>query len=124
MALMDLMSIIYGYFYEGTDVSVIGYNCYKTAEEGGQEILTYMNMVFVFDPQKHQVIDTKIIGTRPCYPSGPAKKPELVDCAFTAGIVMREDGRADLYSGIGDCEVGRIIIDNPFQGFGKIAAYA
>ncbi len=110
------------YFLDSGLIGVIGHNCYKTTETGGQEILTYMNMSFVFDPQKHQVIDTKIIGTRPCYPSGPSKKPELVDCAFTAGIVMREDGRADLYSGIGDCEVGRIVIDDPFHGFGKIAA--
>ena len=35
-------------------------------------------------------------------------------CAFTSGIVMRQDGKVDLYSGIGDTEVGRIVIDYPF----------
>ena len=40
----------------------------------------------------------------------------LTDCAFTSGIVLREDGRADLYSGIGDTYEGRVTIDNPFEG--------
>lgn len=111
------------YYLDSGLIGVIGHKSYKNVEVGGQEILTYMNMSFVFDPLKHQVMDVKIIGTRPCYPPGPAKKPDLVDCAFTSGIVMREDGRADLYSGIGDCEVGRIVIDDPFLGFGKIVAF-
>ena len=34
---------------------------------------------------------------------------------FTSGIVMREDGRADLYGGMGDVEEGRIVIDYPFS---------
>ena len=33
---------------------------------------------------------------------------------------MREDGKVDLYSGIGDAEVGRIVIDYPFEGYGQI----
>lgn len=103
-------------------IGVIGHKCYKTVEKMGQEILTYMNMSFVFDPQKHQAMDIKIIGTRSCYPEGPAKLPGLVDCAFTSGIKMREDGRVDLYSGLGDCEVGRIVIDDPFREYGKIVS--
>jgi hypothetical protein len=79
-------------------------------------------VAFVFDPAKHRIVDLKIIGTRPCYPDGPAKIPELVDCAFTSGIVMRPDGKADLYSGIGDTAEGRIVIDYPFAGHGRIVA--
>ena len=74
-----------------------------------------MNTSFIFDPESFSVSDFKIIGTRSCYPDGAAKKPNLIDCAFTSGIVMREDGLADLYIGIGDTEVGRITIDNPFD---------
>ena len=48
------------------------------------------------------------------------KVPTLKDCAFTSGIVMRKDGKADLYSGIGDCQEGRIVIDYPFAGYGRI----
>ncbi|MNC58574.1 hypothetical protein D3C75_1083120 [compost metagenome] len=79
-----------------------------------------MNMSMVFDPQTRMAEDLRLIGTRTCYPPGPAKKPDLADCAFTSGIVMRADGKADLYSGIGDCQTGRLTIDYPFAGHGKI----
>lgn len=108
------------YYLTSGYIGVIGHKCYKTEGSHGQEILTYMNISFVFDTEKHEAKDVKIIGTRTCYPDGSAKRPNLNDCAFTSGIVMREDGKADLYSGIGDCEVGRIVIDYPFEGYGHI----
>jgi hypothetical protein len=95
-------------------IGVIGHMAFRTPQPESFPLLTYVNSAFVFDPRTHTAGKVEIIGTRPCYPTGPAKKPELVDCAFTAGLVLRADGRADLYSGIGDCEVGRIVIDNPF----------
>lgn len=107
------------YLLDSGLIGIIGHKSYNHFVDN-QKISTYLNVSFVFDPVKHQVVDEKIIGTRPCYPNGPAKKPELVDCAFTAGIVTRPDGKVDLYSGIGDTEVGRITIDDPFAGFGKI----
>ena len=97
-------------------IGVIGHKSYRWINHEGQEILTYLNFSFLFDPLKHEASDIKIIGSRSCYPEGPAKRPDLVDCAFTGGIVGRNDGKVDLYSGIGDCEVGRITIDNPFEG--------
>lgn len=96
-------------------IGVIGHKCYKENENS-----IYMNSAFVFDPMSRKVIEEKIIGTRKCYPEGPAKIPTLKDCAFTSGIVMRDDGKVDLYSGIGDCQEGRIVIDYPFEGYGKI----
>lgn len=102
-------------------IGIIGHLCYK-APQGNEELLTYMNFSFVLDPATHEALDIRIIGTRSCYPEGPAKKPNLTDCCFTTGIVMREDGRADLYSGIGDTEVGRIVIDYPFEGWGRIVS--
>ncbi|WP_274364371.1 MTP-1 family protein [Paenibacillus thermotolerans] len=110
------------YLLDSGLIGVIGHKSYKETDDGGQEILCYMNFSFVFDPEQHEAKDVKIIGTRPCYPDGPAKKPDLVDCAFTAGIVMRDDGKAELYSGIGDCETGRIAIDYPFEGYGNIVS--
>jgi hypothetical protein len=104
-------------------IGVIGHKSYKHKNSQGQTVSTYLNLSFIFDPVAHKATDVKIIGTRPCYPDGPAKKrPDLVDCAFTSGIVMRDDGKVDLYSGIGDCEVGRIVIDYPFSGFGSIVS--
>lgn len=108
------------YLLEDGMIGVIGHQSYNTVDAEGVTIQSYVNIAFVFDQQRHEVVGKEIIGTRSCYPSGPAKKPELVDVAFTAGIVMRPDGRADLYSGLGDAEVGRAVIDYPFEGHGRI----
>lgn len=108
------------YYLSSGLIGVIGHKCYLNNKEDGEGLQTYMNVSFVFDPEKLKVMDLKIIGTRNCYPEGPAKKNHLVDCAFTSGIVMREDGKVDLYSGIGDTEEGRIVIDYPFEGYGEI----
>ncbi|UNK19428.1 DUF1861 family protein [Paenibacillus sp. N3/727] len=112
------------YYLESGKIGVIGHICYKSMNEEGHMIQTYMNMSFVLDPATNEALDVKIIGTRPCYPEGPAKKPVLTDCAFTAGIEMRQDGKVNLYSGIGDTEVGRIVIDYPFEGYGQIVTFA
>ena len=101
-------------------IGVIGHKCYNQSTDNGEERKVYMNVSFVFDPHTHTLLDEKIIGTRSCYPEGPAKRPNLMDCAFTSGIVARPDGKVDLYSGIGDTEEGRITIDNPFEGYGDI----
>ncbi|AZS17002.1 DUF1861 family protein [Paenibacillus lutimineralis] len=108
------------YYLDSGNIGVIGHICYKTTEEDGGMKQVYMNFSFVLDVNHHVAMDQKIIGTRTCYPDGPAKKPELTDCAFSSGIVMREDGKCDLYSGIGDTEAGRIVIDYPFAGYGNI----
>ncbi|MFD0713078.1 DUF1861 family protein [Paenibacillus sp. GCM10027626] len=108
------------YYLDSGHIGVIGHRCYKTVGDDGQTVLVYMNSSFVLDVASHKALNHQIIGTRSCYPDGPAKKPDLTDCAFTSGIVMREDGKADLYSGIGDTEAGRIVIDYPFAGYGRI----
>jgi hypothetical protein len=99
---------------DGT-IGVIGHKSYQDVTASGQRLAVYLNVAFEFDPVRHTASNDHIIGTRSCYPSGPAKRPELVDCAFTSGIVLRPDGKADLYSGIGDVEEGRIVIDYPFS---------
>ena len=73
-------------------------------------------MAFIFDPETHEATEPQVIATRRSYPDGPAKLPSLVDCAFTSGIVVRPDGKVDLYSGIGDTQEGRVTIDHPFPG--------
>lgn len=97
-------------------IGVIGHKCCQTEDE----VLVYSNISFVFDPINNKIMDMKIIGTRSCYPDAPAKLPKLVDCAFSSGIVVREDGKVNLYSGLGDTAEGRIVVDYPFEGFGKI----
>lgn len=110
------------YYLDSGKIGIIGHKSYKRTGVDGKDILVYMNISFVYDREEHKALDVKIIGTRNCYPDGPAKLPSLIDCVFTSGIVMREDGKADLYSGVGDTEVGRIVIDYPFEGHGKIVS--
>ena len=104
------------------NIGVIGHKCEMVYAEDGSFTRVYLNFSFVLDVERHLPLAQQIIGTRTCYPPGPAKKPDLTDCAFTSGIVMREDGKVDLYSGIGDTEAGRIVIDYPFAGFGAISS--
>ncbi len=107
------------YLLDSGKIGVIGHGCYQeTTEDGVVDI--YMNTAFVLDPMTRVIENYKVIGTKECYPAAPAKKPHLVDCAFTSGIVMRAEGNADLYTGLGDTQEGRMVIPYPFEGFGKI----
>ncbi|CAG7623294.1 hypothetical protein PAESOLCIP111_02505 [Paenibacillus solanacearum] len=109
------------YLLDSGKLGIIGHICYKDRDANGVELKVYLNMSFVLDPAKREASHLQIIGSRSCYPAGPAKLPSLEDCVFASGIEMRTDGKADLYSGIGDCETGRITIDDPFAGHGAIA---
>lgn len=104
------------YLLKDGRIGVIGHKCYQDTRSDGGKLAVYMNVAFIFDPETHQATEPVIIATRGSYPDAPAKLPELVDCAFTSGIVLRPDGKADLYSGIGDTHEGRVTIDNPFPG--------
>ncbi|MBR4206612.1 MAG: DUF1861 family protein [Clostridia bacterium] len=108
------------YLLDSGYIGIIGHKCYHYDWEDGRSMQAYCNVAFVFDPETHALLDEKVIGTRTCYPAGPAKVFNTTDCAFTSGIVMREDGKCDLYSGIGDTEEGVITIDYPFEGYGRI----
>ena len=103
-------------------IGIIGHKSYVEVVPGGEDLSVYVNVSFVFDPKSHKLLDEKIIATRKSFPQGPAKKPNLTDCVFASGIVMRPDGKADLYSGLGDIFVGRAVIANPFEGYGNVAA--
>lgn len=100
-------------------IGVIGHKCYKSPEG----LLVYTNTAFVFDPKTHKVLNHKIIATRSCYPKAPCKFDNLADCVFSSGIVMRNNNRADLYSGVGDTCCGRAVIDYPFEGYGNIIEF-
>ena len=108
------------YLLDTGKIGIIGHKSFHEVDDEGVKLKVYMNNSFIFDTVTHKASDDKIIGTRPCYPDGPGKMPDLIDCAFTSGIVMREDGKVDLYSGLGDVAEGRITIDYPFAGHGRI----
>ena len=102
------------YMLSNGKIGVIGHQSY-IEEAGGDKLAVYLNTSFEFDPESFEVTNRKVIGTRKCYPDGPAKLPYLTDCTFTSGIVVRPDGKADLYGGLGDTAEGRITIDYPFD---------
>ena len=112
------------YYLDSGNIGIIGHQCYKEDIGNGDPLLVYVNMAFVFNPNTLEVLESKIIGTKSCYPEAPAKVPNLVDCVFTGGIVKRDDGKWDLYSGVGDTNEGRLVIDYPFEGFGNIVEFS
>lgn len=103
------------YLLQDGRIGVIGHQSFSQPVEGEEDLAVYVNISFEFDPVTFEVTNQKIIGTRGCYPEGPSKRPNLRDCTFTSGIVMREDGKADLYGGMSDVEEGRITIAYPFS---------
>ena len=101
------------YLLKDGRIGVIGHRCYK--QPTPEVVLqTYVNIAFIFDPFAFTISDMQVIGDKQSYPPTPHMLPYLADCAFTSGIEMRPDGKADLYSGLGDVAQGRIVIDAPF----------
>ena len=83
----------------------------------GIHIIHYYSMAFAIDPVTRKVTQTKVIGTRDCYPRGPQKNVRTADVTFTSGIIRLGNGKAELYAGLSDCQVGKIIIDDPFEEY-------
>ncbi len=102
-------------FYLGDGlVGAIGHQGYRYFNEAGEHAV-YLNMAYVFNINTRELLEKKVIGQRSDYPESSYKVPGLKDCAFTSGIVFRKDGRAELYSGLGDTSEGKIVIENPFR---------
>lgn len=104
------------YLLDDGTVGVIGHLSNTVHRTEGVDQLSYRNMSFTFDPGTREASHLQVIAGRGDYPAGPAKMPNLEDCAFTTGITRRPDGKVNLYSGLGDCEEGRVVIDDPFAG--------
>ncbi len=109
------------YLLDSGKIGVIGHMSWEDrAPDDGEKLQVYVNSSFVLDPDTRDVLDFRIIGCRSRYPACEPKLSRLRNCTFTSGIVMRADGKADLYSGVCDAAEGRITIDYPFEGFGEI----
>lgn len=103
------------YLLENGKIGVIGHQSFRQYLENDRLLKVYVSIALEFDPVSFKATHNKIIATRSCYPESRSKKPELEDCTFTSGIVMRPDGKADLYGGLSDVEEGRVVIDYPFS---------
>nr|CAJ2468550.1 unnamed protein product [Leishmania braziliensis] len=108
------------YLLTSGKVGCIAHYSYNSKDDKDHPTSVYLNYSFVLDPETKEAEMECIIGTRCCYPEYPVKAEKLIDCAFSSGIVMRDDGKCDLYSGLGDTCEGRITIDYPFDGYGAI----
>ncbi|CCW63539.1 unnamed protein product [Phytomonas sp. EM1] len=102
----------------------IGCICHHAYEEKREEdcpSTVYCITSFVYEPRTKKVLDIRVIATRNSFPNCSPKAPHVADCVFASGVVMREDGRCDLYAGIGNSHEGRVVIDYPFEGHGNIS---
>lgn len=108
------------YLLSGGMLGIVGHVCCNYIDDNQVNQACYTNMSFVMNPETREIFDYQIIGTRKLFQPHPAKKVNLADCVFPSGIVMREDGKADLYSGLSDSAEGRIVIDYPFKNHGLI----
>ncbi len=95
-------------------VGALGHQCYNDYRND-VEYPVYINMMYIVDFLKHEVLEKQVVGTTSCYPETPSKLPTLCDCAFTSGMVAMNGGKVRLYSGLRDCGEGYIVIDDPFR---------
>ena len=113
------------YYLSSGKIGVIAHMVYTKIREDNRPERVYVNTAFIFDPESRKTLESKIIGTRLCYPASDHVriKPEgvpLDDTVFTSGFLLRDDGKVDLYSGVSDALQGRITIDYPFEGYGEV----
>lgn len=108
------------YYLGGSLIGVIAHQAYSNCPN----MLRYINISCVYDYKADKVLDKKVIGTITCYPhvDGSKKEPgkperDMSDVSFSSGIVLRNDGKVDLYSGLCDVCEGRITIDDPFSEY-------
>lgn len=82
----------------------------------------YYPMVFCVDPIKGLATAPEIIAQRADFPTGPAKRPDLVDVMFSGGLVRHGDGTASLFAGLSDAEAGYATLTDPMEKFEGDAA--
>ena len=99
-------------------LGIVGHIAYRTYE-GTEQRLHYYGMTFCFDPNTRKASPVKLLTSRDCFPAAPSKRPDLTDVTFASGIERMPNGKAVIYSGLGDAFVGRAVIDDPFRDFEK-----
>ncbi|MDW7656598.1 MAG: DUF1861 family protein [Bacillota bacterium] len=87
---------------------------------GGVHIIHYYSMSFAIDPATRLCTPVQIIADRNSFPSGPQKNERTADVIFTSGLVRIDDGQAELYAGLSDCQVGRVVIVDPLLVYEEI----
>jgi len=94
------------------EIGVLGHAaCYENDDEPKER--HYYSTAFTFNPDSLGFRDFKIIASRDQFLDGPAKRPDLTDVIFSAGLIRR-DGVTRLYAGVSDAEAHWIDIPDPF----------
>lgn len=104
------------YFLESGNIGIVGHKAYTLYGD----TQAYISVAWVFDPVSRRMLDEKILATTASFPAVRPKLARITDCTFPSGICMRSDGKCDLYSGLSDSCEGRVAIEYPFGGYGKI----
>jgi hypothetical protein len=93
-------------------IGVIGHKAWGEMIDG-VHFLHYYSMAFAVDPETSNFTEPKIISARQCFEAGPASAERVRDVTFTAGIVRKPSGKAELVTGLSDMQIGIIEIDDP-----------
>ena len=108
-------------------IAIIGHNSFSFPKgiDWYSQQHVYFATASVFDPRSKKILMNEILATRSCFvPDTPSKiQPSgvpMTDVVFPSGILPREDGKIDLYSGVGDATTQRITLDNPFKKYGNL----
>lgn len=98
-------------------LGVLGHISYSKGIRKGKEIKHYHAITFKFNYKTKKASPIRIIATRSDFPEGPAKphpKFNLQDVLFSGGIRLKDNGLAELFTGLSDVNCGRVVIQNPF----------
>ncbi len=112
---MDWGGVNETHLLENGEVGLLAHVACFENDDKKQE-LHYYAASFIFDPVSRRFRDLKIIASRDQFEDGPAKREDLADVIFSAGL-MRVDGVTTLYAGVSDAEAHWIEIDDPFCGY-------
>lgn len=85
-------------------VFVLGHRAYYE----NYPIRHYYPWAFIHDPLTGKIEDLGILAERADFPDGPAKREDLTDVLFSAGIKRLGNNRMLLRVGMSDCEVGEM----------------
>lgn len=77
---------------------------------------------FVYDPATNAASNFRVLATKECFIDCPSKACQPEGSVFPSGILVREGGKCDLYVGLGSTSEGRLMVDYPFEGHGRIVS--
>ena len=97
-------------------IGVIGHKSWGEGT-GENQRLHYYSIAFALDPDTLKMTPTKVIACRECFPKGQCKWLKVQDVTFTSGLIRNGNGTATLYTGLNDCQVGRLLMDDPLSEY-------